>query len=57
MGLEQSIAAYSVVPEGSITTPKGFTAGGLHCGLKNLTAMIWALSSVKCLRQQQGSIH
>ncbi len=25
---------YSVVPEGSITMPQGFRAGGLHCGLK-----------------------
>ncbi|MBJ6361944.1 bifunctional ornithine acetyltransferase/N-acetylglutamate synthase [Paenibacillus sp. GCM10012307] len=28
---------FKVVPEGSITTPKGFTAGGLHCGLKKTT--------------------
>lgn len=25
---------FKIVPEGSITTPAGFTAGGLHCGLK-----------------------
>ncbi|MFC3747578.1 bifunctional ornithine acetyltransferase/N-acetylglutamate synthase [Paenibacillus sp. GCM10012306] len=25
---------YTVVEDGSITTPKGFKAGGLHCGLK-----------------------
>lgn len=25
---------YTVVDGGSITTPKGFTSGGLHCGLK-----------------------
>ncbi|MCC3374054.1 bifunctional glutamate N-acetyltransferase/amino-acid acetyltransferase ArgJ [Cohnella sp. REN36] len=25
---------YDIVPEGGVTTPKGFTAGGLHCGLK-----------------------
>lgn len=25
---------YTVVEGGSITTPKGFTSGGLHCGLK-----------------------
>ncbi|WP_281883000.1 bifunctional glutamate N-acetyltransferase/amino-acid acetyltransferase ArgJ [Paenibacillus sp. YYML68] len=25
---------FVVVPEGSVTTPKGFRAGGLHCGLK-----------------------
>lgn len=26
--------AFTVVSDGSITTPKGFRAGGLHCGLK-----------------------
>jgi glutamate N-acetyltransferase/amino-acid N-acetyltransferase len=25
---------FTIVPEGSITTPQGFRAGGLHCGLK-----------------------
>jgi glutamate N-acetyltransferase/amino-acid N-acetyltransferase len=25
---------YTVIPDGSITLPKGFKAGGLHCGLK-----------------------
>jgi glutamate N-acetyltransferase/amino-acid N-acetyltransferase len=25
---------YTIVSEGSITTPRGFLAGGLHCGLK-----------------------
>jgi len=25
---------FTVVPEGTVTTPKGFRAGGLHCGLK-----------------------
>ncbi|WP_284643309.1 bifunctional glutamate N-acetyltransferase/amino-acid acetyltransferase ArgJ [Paenibacillus silviterrae] len=25
---------YIVVPDGTVTTPKGFQAGGLHCGLK-----------------------
>lgn len=25
---------YTIVGDGGITTPKGFTAGGLHCGLK-----------------------
>ena len=24
--------SFTVVPEGSVTTPKGFRAGGLHCG-------------------------
>ncbi|MFC4972373.1 bifunctional glutamate N-acetyltransferase/amino-acid acetyltransferase ArgJ [Paenibacillus sp. GCM10023248] len=27
-------ASFTVVPEGTVTTPKGFRAGGLHCGLK-----------------------
>ncbi|KIL36708.1 N-acetylglutamate synthase [Cohnella kolymensis] len=31
MGKEKQ---YTVLPEGGITTPKGFKAGGLHCGLK-----------------------
>ncbi|WNR44708.1 bifunctional glutamate N-acetyltransferase/amino-acid acetyltransferase ArgJ [Paenibacillus roseipurpureus] len=26
--------SFTVVPEGTVTTPKGFRAGGLHCGLK-----------------------
>jgi glutamate N-acetyltransferase / amino-acid N-acetyltransferase len=30
----QGQGGYTVVPEGSVTTPKGFRAGGLHCGLK-----------------------
>jgi len=25
---------YTIVPDGSVTTPRGFRAGGLHCGLK-----------------------
>lgn len=28
---------YTVVADGSVTTPQGFTAGGLHCGLKKTT--------------------
>ncbi|MDN4066479.1 bifunctional glutamate N-acetyltransferase/amino-acid acetyltransferase ArgJ [Paenibacillus vini] len=28
------VSLFSVAPEGSITSPKGFRAGGLHCGLK-----------------------
>lgn len=31
------VSLFSVVPEGSITSPKGFQAGGLHCGLKKTT--------------------
>lgn len=30
-------ATYTVVPDGSVTTPQGFKAGGLHCGLKKTT--------------------
>lgn len=26
--------SFTVVPDGTITTPRGFRAGGLHCGLK-----------------------
>ncbi|MBW7474969.1 bifunctional ornithine acetyltransferase/N-acetylglutamate synthase [Paenibacillus oenotherae] len=37
MGQGNIEAAFSVVPEGSVTTPKGFKAGGLHCGLKKTT--------------------
>ncbi|MNH97800.1 Arginine biosynthesis bifunctional protein ArgJ [compost metagenome] len=25
---------FTILPEGSVTTPRGFRAGGLHCGLK-----------------------
>lgn len=28
---------YTVIDDGSVTTPQGFTAGGLHCGLKKTT--------------------
>ncbi|WP_435922702.1 bifunctional glutamate N-acetyltransferase/amino-acid acetyltransferase ArgJ [Paenibacillus sp. DYY-L-2] len=28
------VSLFHTVPEGSITSPKGFRAGGLHCGLK-----------------------
>ncbi|MCA0757569.1 bifunctional ornithine acetyltransferase/N-acetylglutamate synthase [Paenibacillus sp. N4] len=37
MGLENTAVAFSVVGDGSITTPQGFKAGGLHCGLKKTT--------------------
>ncbi|CAM3350280.1 bifunctional ornithine acetyltransferase/N-acetylglutamate synthase [Paenibacillus lupini] len=37
MGQVQAATLYSVVSDGSITTPKGFKAGGLHCGLKKTT--------------------
>lgn len=30
-------AAFDIVADGSITTPRGFQAGGLHCGLKKTT--------------------
>ncbi|MBP3966783.1 bifunctional ornithine acetyltransferase/N-acetylglutamate synthase [Paenibacillus lignilyticus] len=37
MGQGNTSPTYIVVPEGSVTTPKGFKAGGLHCGLKKTT--------------------
>ncbi|CAH1192807.1 Arginine biosynthesis bifunctional protein ArgJ [Paenibacillus plantiphilus] len=37
MGQGNIEAVFSVVPEGSVTSPKGFKAGGLHCGLKKTT--------------------
>jgi len=37
MGLENNAAPFRVVADGSITTPKGFKAGGMHCGLKKST--------------------
>jgi len=33
----QQNALFSIVEDGSVTTPKGFRAGGLHCGLKKST--------------------
>ncbi|SDX28986.1 bifunctional ornithine acetyltransferase/N-acetylglutamate synthase [Paenibacillus sp. CF384] len=37
MGQGNTSPTYIVVPEGSVTTPKGFKAAGLHCGLKKTT--------------------
>ncbi|MBM7566448.1 bifunctional ornithine acetyltransferase/N-acetylglutamate synthase [Paenibacillus sacheonensis] len=37
MGQGNTSASYTVVPNGSVTTPKGFKAAGLHCGLKKTT--------------------
>lgn len=37
MGQGNIAATYTVVPDGSVTTPQGFKAGGLHCGLKKTT--------------------
>lgn len=37
MGQDNTAALFSVVADGSITTPQGFKAGGLHCGLKKTT--------------------
>src|SRR5690606_9645168 len=28
------VSKFTVVTEGTVTTPQGFRAGGLHCGLK-----------------------
>ncbi|WP_091190026.1 bifunctional ornithine acetyltransferase/N-acetylglutamate synthase [Paenibacillus catalpae] len=46
MGQVQARALYSVVSDGSITTPKGFRAGGLHCGLKKTTR--YDLGAIVC---------
>ncbi|CAE6461175.1 unnamed protein product [Rhizoctonia solani] len=37
MGQGNASASFTVVPNGSVTTPKGFKAAGLHCGLKKTT--------------------
>lgn len=37
MGQDTASNPFKVVANGSITTPKGFRAGGLHCGLKKTT--------------------
>ncbi|MFF2890000.1 bifunctional ornithine acetyltransferase/N-acetylglutamate synthase [Paenibacillus sp. NPDC057967] len=37
MGQDTASTPFKVVADGSITTPKGFRAGGLHCGLKKTT--------------------
>ncbi|WP_139996980.1 bifunctional ornithine acetyltransferase/N-acetylglutamate synthase [Paenibacillus paridis] len=37
MGQDTTATSFSVVTDGSITTPQGFKAGGLHCGLKKTT--------------------
>ncbi|MCR2806704.1 bifunctional ornithine acetyltransferase/N-acetylglutamate synthase [Paenibacillus soyae] len=37
MGQDNISQPFKVVEEGSITTPQGFRAGGLHCGLKKTT--------------------
>ncbi|WP_219834381.1 bifunctional ornithine acetyltransferase/N-acetylglutamate synthase [Paenibacillus sp. R14(2021)] len=37
MGQGNASSSYIVVPNGSVTTPKGFKAAGLHCGLKKTT--------------------
>ncbi|AZN38484.1 bifunctional glutamate N-acetyltransferase/amino-acid acetyltransferase ArgJ [Paenibacillus albus] len=37
MGQGNIAATYTVVPDGSVTTPQGFKAAGLHCGLKKTT--------------------
>lgn len=31
---EQNEALFTIIQEGSVTSPQGFVAGGLHCGLK-----------------------
>lgn len=37
MGQDNTETLFTVVTDGSITTPQGFKAGGLHCGLKKTT--------------------
>ncbi|GIP35622.1 bifunctional glutamate N-acetyltransferase/amino-acid acetyltransferase ArgJ [Paenibacillus sp. J2TS4] len=37
---------YVVMPEGGITTPAGFRAGGLHCGLKKMSR--YDLGAIVC---------
>ncbi|RXZ83502.1 bifunctional glutamate N-acetyltransferase/amino-acid acetyltransferase ArgJ [Paenibacillaceae bacterium] len=37
MGQGNHTQPFAIVPDGSIITPQGFTAGGLHCGLKKTT--------------------
>lgn len=34
MAEDQQAALFTIVQDGSVTTPQGFAAGGLHCGLK-----------------------
>ncbi|WP_168123443.1 bifunctional ornithine acetyltransferase/N-acetylglutamate synthase [Paenibacillus sp. HB172176] len=37
MGTNNLSSSFKIVEDGSITTPLGFRAGGLHCGLKKTT--------------------
>lgn len=37
---------FTVVPDGGVTTPRGFRAGGLHCGLKKTTR--YDLGAIVC---------
>ena len=34
MAEDQQVALFTIVQDGSVTSPQGFSAGGLHCGLK-----------------------
>ncbi|MCU6708415.1 bifunctional ornithine acetyltransferase/N-acetylglutamate synthase [Paenibacillus sp. J5C_2022] len=46
MGQEQIHQPFQLVADGSITTPQGFQAGGLHCGLKKTTR--YDLGAIVC---------
>ncbi|MFD0961878.1 bifunctional ornithine acetyltransferase/N-acetylglutamate synthase [Paenibacillus chungangensis] len=46
MGQEQIHQPFQLVADGSITTPQGFRAGGLHCGLKKTTR--YDLGAIVC---------
>ncbi|MBH5320642.1 bifunctional ornithine acetyltransferase/N-acetylglutamate synthase [Paenibacillus sp. GSMTC-2017] len=46
MGQINKETLFSVVADGSITTPQGFLAGGLHCGLKKTTR--YDLGAIVC---------
>ncbi|GKU76785.1 bifunctional ornithine acetyltransferase/N-acetylglutamate synthase [Paenibacillus sp. L3-i20] len=46
MGQNYNTSLFSVVADGSITTPQGFKAGGLHCGLKKTTR--YDLGAILC---------
>lgn len=46
MGTNVEQQTFTVVENGTIVTPGGFTAGGLHCGLKRHLAMTSEQSDV-----------
>lgn len=46
MGTNVEQQSFTVIENGTIVTPGGFTAGGLHCGLKKLLVMTSERSDV-----------